>query len=212
MRLNRDGVKAGAVALVRDTSNRLRYGPHAPRFCECLWINPALVRQFDLDLARRAQHNSARVVSGSWLDQNLGSMASDPILQTSIARWGKGLPWIETGEVERMEQVIAERGPIHNCRTREDILRRCAHLDEVFASVKRERRLRTQGELDDFVFREKGGIGMHIGPDGIPVRAGNGRHRFAMALILGLSLIPARVGLVHQSALATLPAYRRGSG
>lgn len=198
-----------AFALFRDGQNRIRYGSNAPRFAECLWIDPQRVEHFDLLFARRSRWNSGRVIEGDWPNDYLQPIRKDPILRTSISRWVEGLSWKATGEVERMERAIAARGPLHGCRTKEDILRRCADLDEVFATIQREGRLRTQDEVERNAFREMGGIGMHIGPGGVPIRAGNGRHRFAMALILQLPRIPVRVGLVHRSALPHLLEYRR---
>lgn len=198
-----------AFAMLRDGQNRIRYGSNSPRFAECLWIDPLQVGHFDLLFARRSRWNSGRVIEGEWPNDHLQPVGTDPILQTSIARWVKGLSWEATGEVERMERAISARGPLHGCTTREDILRRCAKLDEVFAMIQREGRLRPQDEVERNAFREMGGIGMHIGPGGVPIRAGNGRHRFAMALILQLPVIPVRVGLVHHSALARLPEYRQ---
>ncbi len=34
----------------------------------------------------------------------------DPVLQASIAHWIHGLPWEQTGEVERMERAIRKKG------------------------------------------------------------------------------------------------------
>lgn len=104
-----------------------------------------------------------------------------------------------------------EEGTIKGCRTREDILARCARLDDIFHVLERERRVRPQGELEPGTFRELGGIGMHIGKYGVPVRATNGRHRFAIARILKIPRIPVRVGLVHRTALDLLPTLRQAA-
>jgi hypothetical protein len=195
------------VALVQDRRNRARFGPEAPRFAERLWIDPMDVRHMLLGVV-----GSGRLELGAWPVADERPIEDDRILQTSIARWVHGLPWEETGEVERMEHAIRRKGPIKGCRTREDILNRCARLDAIFETIQREGRLRPHGEVERGTFREQGGIGMHIGVDGIPVRSANGRHRFAMARILRIPRIPVRVGLVHHTALARYPELRLPPG
>ena len=92
--------------------------------------------------------------------------------------------------------------------SREQILARCARWDRIFAEVQTSGRLRTRSEERPDGFRERGGIGLHVGPDGRLFKGRDGHHRFAMALALGLPVIPAMVGVVHRSALRHLPALR----
>lgn len=193
-------------ALVRDPWNRVRYGAHAPRFAERLWIDPREVRHF----ARKGvEWRSGQVAAGAWSMDDARPIEDDPVMHASIIRWVDGRPWEETGELERMEMAIARLGEHTGCRNRADVLRRCARLDEIFRTMECEGRVRTQSEVEPGVFREFGGIGMHLGFDGTLVRAGNGRHRFAMAWILAVPRIPVRVGIVHASALPYLEELRR---
>ena len=175
-------------------------------FAERLWIDPLAVEHYVVEGS--SLWDSGRVAFHDFTDGRRRPIDDDPILRASAARWLHGLPWEETGEIERMEQAIREKGPIKGCRTRADILARCARLDEIFATIQREARVRPQAEVEPSAFREVGGIGLHIGPGGIPVRAANGRHRFAMARILALRSIPVRVALVHHSALPMLDELR----
>lgn len=193
----------------RDAGNRLRYGQGAPLFAERLWVDPSCVHDYDQRGSFRA---SGRVERGDWPQEGLKEIEDDPVLQTSFARWGDGLAWEETGELERMERAIRLNGPVQGCATRDDVLARCRRLDEIFRTIESEGRVRTRAEVEVAAFREFGGIGMHIGPSGTPIRAVNGRHRFAMARILALPTIPVRIGLVHHSALPLLRQYRRPGG
>jgi hypothetical protein len=197
-----------AWALARDPWNRIRFGPDAPRFAERLWIDPLAVEHFD---RRGLSWNSGSVVTGEWSGATQRPIESDPILASSIAHWVDGVPWEETGEIERIERAMQRKrkGQLRPWTSREDVLRRYRELDEAFLSIQREGRVRTQGEVEPGAFRELGGIGMHIGPGGVPIRAGNGRHRFAIARILRIPRIPVRVGLVHRSAIALLPDLRK---
>lgn len=203
-RFQRGRLRPLGRALVQDVWTRARFGPDAPRFAERIWIDPTRVQHVLLGVDA-----SGRVVLGTWPTADQRPIDDDLILQSSIARWVHGLPWEETGEVERMERAIRRKGPIKGCRTRQEILDRCAQLDGIFEMIREEGRLRPHGELEPGTFRELGGIGMHIGVDGTPVRSANGRHRFAMARILRIPRIPVRVGLVHHTALPLLPELRR---
>ena len=191
-------------AFILDRRNRLAYGPQAPRFAERLWIDARSVASF---LPRGTVWWSARVRS-DWPTGSQLPMDEDPVYRIAVARWRDGLPWEETGEIELLERSIARSGHHDGARTREDILRRCARLDELYRTVERERRILPHGQVVRGAFREMGGIGMHIGPGGEPVRGFNGRHRFAIARLLGLRTIPVRVGLVHRSAIPHLDALR----
>jgi hypothetical protein len=192
-------------AAVRDPWNRVRFGADAPRFAERLWIDPRAVRSYD---RKGVAWKSARVVTGAWQQTNERPIEEEPILQSSIARWVHGKSWEESGEVERMLQAIRNYPGHAGCSNRHDILKRCARLDDIFRVIQRERRVRSQNELDPNAFREFGGIGMHLGPNGTLVRGGHGRHRFAMAWILELPLVPVRIGIVHQSSLPLLNELR----
>jgi hypothetical protein len=203
-RWQRDRVGPRLHAYVHDRRNRARYGPEAPMFAERLWVDPRQVQHYLLGIG-----GSGHVRLEAWPTSAQTPIEDDPILKTSIARWALGLPWEETGELERMERIIEQRGPIKGCRTRADILERCARLDEIFHMIEREGRVRPLVEIEPQTFREFGGIGMHIGEGGVPVRDVNGRHRFAMARILQISPIPVRIGVVHHSALRLLPELRR---
>jgi hypothetical protein len=192
-------------AFVLDRWNRIRYGPSAPRFAERLWVDPHDVQAFGLPATI---WGSARV-RHDWPARAIRPLDEDPVLRSAIARWRDGLPWEQTGEFEMMERTIERFGHHDGTRTREDIVRRCAQLDEVFRAIERERRVRPQAEVEPGAFRELGGIGMHIGPGGAPIRTNNGRHRFAMAWILGIERIPVRIGMVHRSAIEHLDALRQ---
>lgn len=194
-------------AELRDPWNRLRFGPDAPRFAERLWVDPRRIQDYNrLDLI----WSSGRVVTGDWPSARQRSVEEDPVLRAARLHWLEGVPWEETGELERIERALdtLEPGQLRAWRGRDEVLERCARLDAIFATIQRERRVRPQGEVEPGTFREFGGIGMHVGPGGVPIRAGNGRHRFAIARVLELPAIPVRIGLVHHTAIPFLQALR----
>jgi hypothetical protein len=50
---------------------------------------------------------------------------------------------------------------------------------------------------------------VHIGDRGQPIFGHRGGHRFVMALLLNLAVIPAQLGVVHPGGLPSLSHYRR---
>jgi hypothetical protein len=194
-------------AALRDTINRSSFGPGAPRFAELLWVDPTEVQLY----ARKGSSlwQSATIIDQSLISSRHLGIDGDPVLTAAIARWQEGMSWEQTGEIERMMRAITRHGERGGCRTKQDIVRRCARLDKLFETIAREGRLRTQSELSNRRFREIGGIGIDIGPNGTLIRSSNGRHRFAIARILGLKTIPVRIGTVHPSSVGLLPALRR---
>jgi hypothetical protein len=154
---------------------------------------------------------SGRVVVGEWRTGKQRPIEEDPVFQASYAHWVKGVPWEETGELERVERAMEtlQRGQLREWNSREEILERCARLDAIFRTIQQEKRVKPQAEVEPGTFREFGGVGLHIGPGGVPIRAGNGRHRFAIARILEIPRIPVRIGLVHHSGIPFLEQYRK---
>ena len=199
----------------RDRKNVLKYGSSAPRFAEIFWVNPidcdrylalALFRE-QLGITR--QQARARVITTSWPEDQVQKVTELSLFKNCYRRWVEGLSWAETGEYERMEELIREdpRGISHGCRNRADIIRRCENLDRIFKMARREGRLRTATEIDpahDWTARE---ILVHVGPGGLLYKGGEGMHRFAIAYILKIPF-PANFGCVHISAVDDLDHLR----
>ncbi len=199
----------------RDRKNMLKYGPSAPRFAEIFWVSPldcerylalALFRE-QLGITR--QQARARVITTPWPEEHVQKVTELSLFKNCYRRWVEGLSWAETGEYERMEELIREdqRGISHGCRNRSDIIRRCENLDQIFIVARREGRLRSGSEIDpahDWTARE---MLVHVGPGGLLYKGGEGMHRFAIAYILEIPF-PANFGCVHQSALADLNRLR----
>jgi hypothetical protein len=81
-------------------------------------------------------------------------------------------------------------------------------LDRIFEQVREEGRLRTRMEIDPGSFREDGGIAISIDEAGRLLHSGNGHHRLAIALVLGLSRIPAQLHVIDPAAIPLLLTLR----
>ena len=105
-------------------------------------------------------------------------------------------------------QVNSVRAINFEYNSMDDIYRRYKSLDNVFEEVKIEGKFKTENELNPAIFGERSEAGViHIGPEGEPFFGGGAHHRFAMAYVLNIPF-PAKIGLVHVSAIPHLDAYR----
>ena len=131
-------------------------------------------------------------------------------IRSCIDHWENGISWEETGIFDFLEREIENhpKNIFDDCGNRKELKRRYARLDRLFETVKAEGELRTNREVDRWSFRERDGVYCHVGPEASLFFGGVGCHRFSMALVLGLPLIPAKLGCVHVSAITHLKTLR----
>lgn len=196
--------RAWRGAVTKDVSNVLRYGRDAPRRHQLIQVErQALDRWLRGPQRRQLAGASGHVLDGDW-DLDTGPITALPKIRFCFAHWVGGLTWEETGAYDRhLREIATAGGRYDGCSTLDDVVARYEQLDTLFERVARERRLRTRRELPDHVFRELGGIGVHIVRDGEPVWGFDGSHRLAMAWVLELPWVPAQLGVVHRAALGS---------
>ncbi len=196
-------------AFVRDARNRLVHGDKAPLYAERIWVNPQDCVGCLLGLGNRF---SGRVVTSAWPPGGgrLKRVEDLEKIRCCVTHWSEGVPWEKTGIFQLIERKIAmsPKRCYDDCRNHQDIVNRYSRLDAIFETVSREGTLRTNKEIVPWVFREKEGVLFHLGPGGTLFFGGSGCHRFAMALVLGLTVIPAKTGCVHISAVPSLGKFR----
>jgi len=204
-----------AEFLQRDWVNRWRYGSGAPRCAERVWIDPREV----VERVRLRDRKGRKLPTGSVvsLDRFDGAMKRSPVrssrkVRACIEHWRDGVPWEETGVLDTMRRRMDRpRGWKRSAREHgvEELYR---SLDRIFETVRDEGRLRTRVEIDPDSFREEGGIAISIDGAGRLLHSGNGHHRLAIALVLGLSHIPAQLHVIDPAAIPLLPALRTAPG
>jgi hypothetical protein len=193
---------------LRDVTNRLRYGPEAPVSDECLWVDPRRLtlafrpNQTGSPRLRFRRHHSGAVIGGDW-DRVATPFAGNVKHKAVMAHFRDGVPWEETGIIDEILARIARHGSFDGLRTRAEVLRRYAALDDLAEEARQLGRLRARSEMPGARFRrEHGGVMVHIARDGTPLRAGGGIHRCAIAQALELPLMPVQLGVIHPEALA----------
>lgn len=198
-----------------NTLNFFRYGSDAPKYEEIVWVDPKNCTNYICSIYLRKTFNlsipeaRAKVIETPWPKDQVESLLKVPLMQNCIAHWVDGLPWEDTGEYERMEKLIktSKTGVSHGCKTRDDIIERCRNLDRIFEQAKKDKRLRSQKEIEPEYYWGAKEILIHIGPGGEILKGGEGMHRFAISYILEIPF-PAHISFIHVSALPYLRIIR----
>lgn len=175
--------------------NKIKYGNNGPAFGELLFINP---QKHDLYIQFKGRESSGQVTHGDWdLREKIG-IESLPIYRACVQHWKEGIGWKETGIYDYMlDKIERFGGRVDNCSNLNDIKIRYQKLDKLFEGIKKTREFKTQKELNLSNFNESGGILFHIDHNNQPIWAAGGVHRFTMAKILNIDLLPAQLGVVH---------------
>lgn len=193
-------------ALRRDVSSMLKHGRVAPRFAERIWINPSSVKRAALSPSLR-YGQSAHVRDGDWDTETIEISAWDK-LRCLENHWIDGTPWTASGIYELMLHEIERNGSIDGCSSLKELEHRYSALDRIFAQVKHEQALRSTSELGDrTTFRGSGDMLVHIGRGPSLLMGRGGQHRFAIARILDIPLVPAQIGVVHTDSLSTWSSF-----
>lgn len=184
----------------------IRFGRAAPRAHELIWVPTVELQSALVEPTRSAMSKKAgRIVGGDW-DLDVGPLHNYK-MRYCIQRWTTGVSWEETGAYDRAMQDIQRAGGSYDgCSTLDDVRLRYRNLDNTFDQVRRTGRLNTRSEVAPGTIRERGGIGVHVGRQAQPIWGRDGSHRIAMALVLELPVIPARLMAVHRDAV---PAWCR---
>ncbi|WP_028575696.1 hypothetical protein [Desulfonatronovibrio hydrogenovorans] len=193
--------------ILRNLRNKLIYGINAPRHSQRIYAKvseqiPFLPPEAQ-PYAVRPHRLSGLIVGGDW-DNKTASIYTCPKVKFSLMHWQQGIPWAETGCFEYLLEIIRQRGRVDGLRTLDDIKARYYRLDQVYKQVKNEGKLRNASELGRARKKnlENSGILIHLDRQGNPIFGGSGCHRIAMAISLGIQIIPAKLGLVHADYLS----------
>lgn len=108
--------------------------------------------------------------------------------------------WEDTLFVRQAKASVAEGRPVWNkCCTMADIEARCRRADALIESIKAK----------GLVASDEA-VRVNIGPEGELIKAGNGRHRIALALVIGQRL-PVQVLVRHRDWEARRRALVEGA-
>ncbi len=194
----------------------------APRPYELLWVDPDAIEYCTLpslmaqcDLSRHGSH----VVAGDWdrrpihdgvwytraFDPPVRALFEDHALYRSmVAHFEADVPWSETDWYRWVREHPDRLGQYPDVETME---RRLAGVEALYESVARHG-YRTQRQLaahggaplgrKSFPCPQHHEVDVNISRDGTLLFNYNGRHRLAVAKLLGIDQIPVRVFARHE--------------
>ncbi|MFP7673755.1 hypothetical protein ACG74X_10425 [Marivita sp. S0852] len=195
---------------LRDLANRLGQGSTAPKAQERIWIDPSrltcIYTRNPAETPDFKRRHSGMVIDGDW-DLNVEPIDDSWKIAACLAHFRDGVSWSDTDVFTRMQAMIAKRGQFDSCRTMDDILTRYAQIDLLFDAI------RTDGFRDDTIIKRgtprlPEGVFIHIDRHGDPIFGAIGNHRMGIARALGLTRIPAQLGVVHPDGAPHLARYR----
>lgn len=228
------------AAKVRHVRYAARYGDAAPPQYELVWVDPVDIEcctlpslMGQLDLSQYGTH----VVGGDWdrlatYDGVWYTRAFDPpviapfeshaLYRSMRAHFDDGVPWEET---DWFHWIDEHPGAVGQYPTAESTAERLDRVDELFEFI-RSNGYKTQRELEDeaaiplkqstFPCPEHYEIDVNIGRSGELFFNFNGRHRLAIAKLLGLDRVPVRIFARHfewqQKRIAAVESPERVAG
>jgi 2-polyprenyl-3-methyl-5-hydroxy-6-metoxy-1,4-benzoquinol methylase len=176
-----DAVISVDPARIRLHTNRLEHGAE----------RPPLERAFPRDWP-------GRVEGGDW---DVGGIPFEQI-EAYVAirsRIEEGTRWEETGYWRESLRYIEAGNLLWDCRNAEDLARRFEYVDSLIASIRQHGVLPHAqiGAAQDPAGRLTEDIEVNIGRNG-EFLFQDGRHRLAIAKVLGLKRVPVRVKVRHE--------------
>ena len=143
--------------------------------------------------------DAGQVIAGDW-DLNRQPFRALDVYSSFLEHFSEGVQWEETEYYQRVLSEI-EAGVIKfDCASREDLDRRCVGLDALYQDIE-ENGYRSQAEIhqradrtDPFAGLDE--ISVRVARDGALLFE-DGRHRLAIAQILGVPQVPIRIAARH---------------
>ena len=189
-------------AMKQDSVQIIKHGLRAPRFCERVFVDIRKVN-FWLPPAGEWWRESGLVLGGDW-EQGIEPLDTNRTLTYTKLHWQQGISWLDIREKLLMEgsSGISEFAVLEYLGSSSESKRkvaaeRLASYENLYTDVSVSREFKSRSELPVPHFREHGGILVHFDSKGQLIFGARGNHRFAIAKILELPVVPVMVGLIH---------------
>lgn len=186
----------------------LRYGRHHAAELDpfrTIWIDPQSVHRRNEKLIAKSQRHLTHVIGGDW-DRDLRPFGDHLLVESMHERFIDGQEWRDT----KLYQAVVEGDEYwREIETVDEFDTRCRYLESLYASI-RDEGYRTQAELSRLFPRTPGEVKVQIGRDGTFFYL-NGKHRLAIATVLGLDQIPVQVLVRHPEWQAIRDDIARGA-
>jgi hypothetical protein len=174
------------------------------------YTSPSLINEWLSPVYNFRIRHAGKVIGGEW-DRDSRRFDSYVIYTSLVERFEKGYRWEETALYSEYTKKVRDGETWwHGCSSVEDIRDRCDFLDDLYESIKDDG-YRLQSELDGpqarktrvypYAQRE---ISVNVGRNGQLILL-DGRHRLAIAKIVGIDEVPIHIAVVHEKWRGGLP-------
>lgn len=186
---------------LRRLSNRLQYGPNAPRPWQRLRLAPNQISARYYVGGNNGiiltHWHSGLVLDGDW-DKSQHQFEKYVKYRSCEAHFRDGTPWRETPAMPYGLKRLAALGKYDACYTEADLINRYEALDglwhDTIEAGALPARAHSKAPRHDCIL-------VHIGRDGTPMFGNKGFHRLSIAKLAGVKDITVMVGIVHQEAV-----------
>jgi len=163
-----------------------------------IWIDPSKIEFVCEPGGKKGRLLTCGEVAGGDWDKAISSFDSLDVYRALKNRIEEQWAWDETQFYSRVLMEIDKGNYLWGCKNREELNGRCASIDRLYETINGSG-YKTKEELSNDAedpFWDHDEVIVHIDRDG-RLLFGDGRHRLAIAKILGLQSIPAKVGRRH---------------
>jgi hypothetical protein len=166
------------------------------------WANPAELQLMIPDvpyggITSRKYANRGKVVDGDW-DRTVDRFEQTDLYQGFEDHFVRGIAWDQTRLFRRVKDELLER-PRYGCRSVAEYVKKLQGMDVLYERIARIG-YRPQSEIaheQGNLYKAEDEISICIGRDGDLIFE-DGRHRLAIAKLLGLARVPVKITMVHK--------------
>jgi len=182
----------------RGTHTHLAFDVHRTCFVDPVTIRYALPEDWT-GLVSRKYANRGRILGGNW-DLHRIPFEDTDIYKAFHAHFVEGQAWRETDLYRRVMGQIDRGHVLYGCKTARDYETKCAALDSIFEDIKHNG-YRSQADIaraEHDPYKGEDEISVCIDRHG-EFLFEDGRHRLAIAKVLGVRRIPVKITMVHKA-------------
>ena len=186
-----------ALVRARLRLDSVRYNCSAtPDPLERYYVDPTEIKYYLLQPPqyRDVYRWFGRIKPGKW-DVNASTIEESKKYQGVVQRYIDGREWRDTVVVDYMLKLVLEGKYPDSCTSPRDIEERYKEIDELYENIRSDG-YKPDNELS-LSRGEIGDVALAIGRNGELILHGDGIHRVAIARVLDLDTIPARISMRH---------------